>query len=130
MYEILVQLTTETLDAFSYAADTANIAIEYGDPAHILNVFDDVEIYSLFKAPQSLEMSQYVKRTIGELSDKLVETLEIFLNNDLQLIKTAEVLQIHRHTLKYRLERIKEQTSLDPTVFKDALYLQIAMWFR
>lgn len=125
-----ISQTVETFDAFSYAADTANIAIEYGDPAHILNVFDDVEIYSLFKAPQSLAMTQYVTRTIGGLSDKLLETLDTFLNHDLQLIKTAEVLQIHRHTLKYRLERIKEQTGLDPTMFKDALYLQIAMWFR
>lgn len=125
-----ISQTVDTLEAVPYAADTANIALQYGDPAQLLNVFDDVEIYSLFKAPQSLEMTQYVKRTIGGLSDKLLETLDAFLANDLQLMKTAEALQIHRHTLKYRLERIQEVTGLDPTSFKNALYLQIALWFR
>lgn len=125
-----ISQTVETLDALPYAADTATIALNYGDPANMLNVFEDVEIYSLFKAPQSPEMARYVYRTIGALQEKLIETLEVFLKYDLQLIKTAEVLQIHRHTLKYRLDRIKEKTGLDPMVFKDALCLQIAVWFH
>ncbi|WP_139992702.1 sugar diacid recognition domain-containing protein [Kurthia sp. Dielmo] len=120
----------EQIEELRYAADTASIALQYGDPATIFNVFDDVEIYSLFKAPQSKEMLRYTQNTIGMLSQKFLETIEAFLANDLQLIKTAEALQIHRHTLSYRLEKIKEQTGLDPTVFRDALYFQIALWFR
>lgn len=120
----------DEIEELRYASDTASIALQYGDPANIFNVFDDVEIYSLFKAPQSPEMLRYVNNTLGMLSPKLLETIEAFLANDLQLIKTADMLQIHRHTLSYRLEKIKEQTGLDPTVFHDALYFQIALWFR
>ena len=43
----------------------------------------------------------------------LVRTLEAFLDADGNVARTAERLFTHRHTVRYRLERVKELTSLD-----------------
>jgi sugar diacid utilization regulator len=44
---------------------------------------------------------------------ELVHTLETFLDADGNVAGTAERLFTHRHTVRYRLERVKELTSLD-----------------
>ena len=44
---------------------------------------------------------------------ELVRTLETFLDADGNVAKTSEKLYTHRHTVRYRLERVKELTSLD-----------------
>jgi len=42
------------------------------------------------------------------------ETIEALVRNDLNISKTAKNLYIHRNTLLYRLNKIKEMTGLDP----------------
>ena len=44
---------------------------------------------------------------------ELVRTLETFLDSDGNVARTAEKLFTHRHTIRYRLERVRELTSLD-----------------
>ncbi len=44
---------------------------------------------------------------------ELVRTLETFLDADGNVAGTAERLFTHRHTIRYRLERVRELTSLD-----------------
>jgi sugar diacid utilization regulator len=44
---------------------------------------------------------------------ELVKTLETFLDADGNVARTAEKLFTHRHTVRYRLERVKELTELD-----------------
>jgi len=47
---------------------------------------------------------------------QLTQTLVTFFNNDESLIKTASDLYAHRHTVRYRLEKIAEISGL--SVFK------------
>ena len=42
-----------------------------------------------------------------------MRTLETFLDADGNVAETAEQLFTHRHTIRYRLERVKELTGLD-----------------
>src|SRR5207247_11433367 len=44
---------------------------------------------------------------------ELVRTLETFLDEDANVARTAERLFTHRHTIRYRLERVRELTGLD-----------------
>src|SRR5204863_6795432 len=44
---------------------------------------------------------------------ELVRTLESFLDADGNVAKTAEKLYTHRHTIRYRLDRVRELTGLD-----------------
>ena len=44
----------------------------------------------------------------------LLPTLESYLGNDCNMNATARAIYAHRHTVAYRLERVKELTGLDP----------------
>lgn len=71
---------------------------------------------------------RFAKRILEKVNEENIKTLKAFLNHNLHIQKTAEELFIHRNTLIYRLNKISEQTGLDPRKFEDALSLQIAIW--
>jgi sugar diacid utilization regulator len=49
----------------------------------------------------------------------LLGTLEEYLASDCNMNATARAIFAHRHTVAYRLERIKELTGLDPQISED-----------
>jgi sugar diacid utilization regulator len=49
----------------------------------------------------------------------LVGTLEAYLEQNCNMNATASAIYAHRHTVAYRLERVKELTSLDPMLSED-----------
>lgn len=58
-------------------------------------------------------INQDFKNSI-ELKPEYRITLQVLLDNNLNLNLTSEELHIHRNTLLYRLNRFKEETNLDP----------------
>jgi DNA-binding PucR family transcriptional regulator len=44
---------------------------------------------------------------------ELVQTLITYLGNDASTVRTAGDLFAHRHTIRYRLDRVSELTGLD-----------------
>jgi sugar diacid utilization regulator len=50
---------------------------------------------------------------------ELVSTLETFLEHNGATGAAARALYVHRHTIAYRLERVKELTGLDPALSED-----------
>jgi sugar diacid utilization regulator len=66
------------------------------------------------------ELEGFFNETVAPLAaydeqyeTELVRTLETFLDADGNVAGTAERLFTHRHTIRYRLERVKELTTLD-----------------
>jgi sugar diacid utilization regulator len=49
----------------------------------------------------------------------LLQTLESYLANNCNMNATAAAIYAHRHTVAYRLERVKELTGLDPLLSED-----------
>ena len=49
----------------------------------------------------------------------LVGTLSAYLDHDGKLGAAATALYAHRHTVAYRLDRVRELTGLDPGVTED-----------
>jgi sugar diacid utilization regulator len=49
----------------------------------------------------------------------LVGTLEAYLDQNCNMNATAAAIYAHRHTVAYRLERVKELTTLDPMLSED-----------
>ena len=49
----------------------------------------------------------------------LVGTLEAYLEHNCNMNATAAAIYAHRHTVAYRLERVRELTGLDPTLSED-----------
>jgi DNA-binding PucR family transcriptional regulator len=99
--------------------------------------FDDVGIYKVLvrvmeRDPQ--ELATLYDESIAPLSDydakhksELVYTLEVFLKNNQNLNDSATELFTHRHTVRYRLERIKELTGLDASKSDDLERLSLGL---
>ena len=62
----------------------------------------------------------------------MVETLQCYLENGRNLIRTAEALSIHKNTMLYRLNRIREYLNTDEEDFnaKVALDMSFLLWNR
>ena len=66
------------------------------------------------------ELQRFHEETVAPLSayddqyeTELVKTLETFLDADGNVARTAEKLFTHRHTVRYRLDRVRELSGLD-----------------
>lgn len=57
----------------------------------------------------------------------LVKTLEAYIECNGNIAEVGEILHIHKHTVRYRLRRVKELTGLDVTKFEDAAQLYLAV---
>ena len=62
-----------------------------------------------------------------ELDEEILTTINMFLENNLNVSETARQLYVHRNTLLYRLEKLEKMSGLDIRIFDDALTLKIAL---
>jgi sugar diacid utilization regulator len=93
-----------------------------GDGPTIL-AFEDTGAYRLLLPAMSedaAELQRFYAETIAPLvaydeqyETELVQTLETFLDADGNVAGTAQRLFTHRHTIRYRLERVRDLTGLD-----------------
>ncbi|MED1723873.1 helix-turn-helix domain-containing protein [Brevibacillus parabrevis] len=67
---------------------------------------------------------------VPQISAEQLETLETLFARQLNVSETARQLFLHRNTLLYRLDKLTEQTGLDPRQFPDAVLLQLYLLFR
>ena len=79
----------------------------------------------------------FVDRLLGplELSDSTkhtsyLPTLMSYLRHDGSLTATARADFLHVNTVRYRLDRIRELTGVDPLRFEDRVALAIAIWAK
>lgn len=78
------------------------------------------------------ELGAMLNQTLSaaSLSEEQVETLETLFAHQLNVSEAARHLFLHRNTLLYRLDKLTEQTGLDPRHFRDAVLLQLSLLFR
>ncbi|MEF2969145.1 helix-turn-helix domain-containing protein [Paenibacillus sp. M1] len=64
----------------------------------------------------------------GIFSDEeMLTTLETFFQMDCNVSETAKRLYIHRNTLMYRIDKIKQETGLDVRTFRDAVLMNLQL---
>ena len=98
----------------------ANVAEARGAPRLS---FDETGAYRLLLPAISedpAELQRFHDETVAPLvaydeqyETELVRTLETFLDSDGNVARTAEKLFTHRHTIRYRLDRVRELSGLD-----------------
>jgi carbohydrate diacid regulator len=65
-----------------------------------------------------------------EKSPELIETLHALVKNDMNLRQTAEELFLHRNTVVFRMEKLKELLDFNPIhSIRDASFFQIISWY-
>jgi sugar diacid utilization regulator len=109
--------------AASEALLAANVAAPPDGVQSRLLSFEDTGAYRLLLPAMSedpAELERFYEDTIAPLnaydeqySTELVKTLETFLANDGSMATTCKQLFTHRHTIRYRLERMRELSGLD-----------------
>jgi sugar diacid utilization regulator len=112
--------------ALSDAYSEAEVALEIGHringPSSI-STFEQTGTYKLLfrvlqEEPEELE--SFYAETLAPVvaydsryGTELISTITTYLGNDASTAKTAADLFAHRHTIRYRLDRVKELTRLD-----------------
>jgi sugar diacid utilization regulator len=99
----------------------ANVA--GGEPEAPVLAFEETGAYRLLLSAMSedpAELQRFYAETVEPLvaydeqyETDLVQTVEAFLDNDGNVAGTAQKLFTHRHTIRYRLERVRELSGLD-----------------
>ncbi|HVW17862.1 MAG TPA: helix-turn-helix domain-containing protein, partial [Solirubrobacteraceae bacterium] len=96
----------------------ANVA--EGDLDQPILAFEDTGTYKLLLGQDPEELQRFYDETIATLvayddqyETDLVGTVEAFLDADGNVAATSQRLYTHRHTVRYRLDRVRELTGLD-----------------
>jgi sugar diacid utilization regulator len=99
----------------------ANVAVS--EPEAPVLAFEETGAYRLLLSAMSedpAELQRFYAETVEPLvaydeqyETDLVQTVEAFLDNDGNVAGTASKLFTHRHTIRYRLERVRELSGLD-----------------
>ncbi|MBW8350185.1 helix-turn-helix domain-containing protein [Bacillus sp. IITD106] len=106
------------------------IALEMSDSEHKIIPYVDVEAKALVNQIDSRFSKPFRDRILQKNLKSYVETLQVFFDCSLNIKDAAEKLYIHRNTLIYRLNKIKQESGYDPQNFHDAFAIQLAIWMN
>ena len=127
---------------------TVGISSRYSDPADLRRALEEAELVLevtvggsapdqdigggtyrlLFRvlASHPEEVRSFYEDTVAavvrydaQYTTDLVATLEAYLAQNCNMNATAQAIYAHRHTVSYRLERVRELTGLDPFTSED-----------
>ena len=115
----------------------AHLSLKMGDASAAgtgVTVFDDLGVFRLLaEVEETASVERFVRGWLGPLLDydarkpaELVPTLTRFLELGQAYGATSEALSIHRSTLKYRLQRIREISGRDLSDPDTRFNLQLA----
>ncbi|MBI4787731.1 MAG: helix-turn-helix domain-containing protein [Chloroflexi bacterium] len=120
-------------DSYREARQALFMARRLADPNPLY--FGELNVYRLlFQLEYSPELVAFCNEIIGSLIEydrtqgtDLVETLTAYFAHKGNLSQTAEAMFVHRNTLLYRMERIKEISGLDLDNPETRLSIQLAL---
>ncbi len=75
----------------------------------------------------AIEYLQEIMNYDKKRNSDLLTTLKAFLNHNANYDNTANALFLHKNTVRYRINIIRDLTNLDPTNTNDQLLLQMAL---
>lgn len=110
-------------DEFERAAREARLALNVGEAEGRSPIaFEDTGAYRLLLGTTSDELQNFYSETVEPLvaydeqyETDLVATVETYLDSDANVPATAKKMFTHRHTIRYRLERIRDLSGHDAT---------------
>ncbi len=117
-----------SLDGFCQSYEDCELAFEISDPHQEIVLFEDVEPQAILYQISDHVAGRFAGRIFNKTLSKYTDTLTSLFKNNLNIQQTSDDMFIHRNTLVYRINKIKQDTGYDPREFKDALTLQMAIW--
>src|SRR5579871_1351252 len=96
---------------------------------HCLDALGVAAFIGLSDEQTKVDLARHLLSPLDQESE-LIETLSVFFAHDCKPSVTADILQIHRNTLLYRLEKVFLLTGLDPRRFDEAMQIRLALLLR
>lgn len=97
----------------------------------LLNMFNTYNLINCFNESHVSPYREVINHPNVKmlLKDKeLLDTLNSFFENDLNITYTSKKLFLHRNTLIYRIEKIKKMVELDIRKFENAIIIKNLMY--
>jgi purine catabolism regulator len=94
--------------------------------------YRDLGSLELLLSLSDAALEAFVDRVLGSVADngRLMESLAALLDSGCRWSDAAEQLGVHRHTLRYRMERLREQTGRHPDDPEERMELWLAVKAR
>jgi purine catabolism regulator len=96
---------------YEQALHAVNIGVRLGRP-HTFFPYDAFSIYHLFQQYPSAQLIAFCSQKVRELDNhdkmhnsELCVTLQVYLDNARSLSRTADILFVHRNTVRYRIKK-------------------------
>lgn len=109
---------TELYRSYQEAKMARNIGIQ--ETGEKLSFFQDIGLMKLLYSHDRSELHEFYKDTMGELLNhdedteaELRKALKIYIEQDLDISRTAQSLFVHKNTVRYRLKKIEELLHVD-----------------
>jgi PucR family transcriptional regulator, purine catabolism regulatory protein len=120
--------------SFSEANESIRLMQKFEDRGGISH-FEDYSVYHFLDTNiKDMELEAFFMKSLGSIfeHDRLhgtsyIVTLENFFSNNLNISETAKAMFLHRNTLIYRIDKIKEILNSDLKNSEELLQLQLAL---
>lgn len=128
-YNIGISYIFNDINDIKIAIGNSNLTLKAGITFNLGRViyYDDLKIENIILNLDKDIISNIINsnnyKSLNELDNELLYTIEIFFKNNLDINKTSNELFIHRNSLSYRLDKIYKITNLNLKNFKDLTYL-------
>lgn len=124
-----------TIRGLARSYDDARAALSLGCRFHGQNqvhCLDSLGIAAFVGLPDERTKIDLAMHLLSPLDQEpeLLETLDVFFDEDCCPSSSAKRLVIHRNTLSYRLAKITSLAGLDPRRFDDAVQIRLALVLR
>lgn len=121
----------EGISGLVSAYKEADLSLELGNKLwgpNRSNYFADLGILRVIGEGNREKNVEFAKQMLSKMkSPDLIETLNCFFDQNLNLTETAEELGVHRNTVIYRLNQISKILGSDPRIFDQAMSIKVAL---
>ena len=114
-----------TQSSLSYQC--AQMAVECQKQPGMVTIYDTLDYELLLGNVSAHNRDAYIQKVLKALTEEEIELLECYYEEEMSLKATSERLYIHKNSLQYKLNSIREQTGYDPRKFRDAVVLYSAI---
>lgn len=120
-------------DSANHSKDAVSIAVDMGFNEGYYDI-DKMSIYGIMRSTDVKKIEYYLKGSSDVFKNiaqekELLKTAEELLKCNLNISEASRRLYLHRNTLLYRLEKIKNYTGLDIKKFDEAMVFKTLMTF-
>lgn len=105
--------------------------LEHSISKNIVFTFSEIIINSFLLSQQPFSFDVLSDYLISSLEEKeLVETIKVFIENNLNITQTGKKMYLHRNSIQYRIEKFIQSTGVDIRQYREALGVYLIILYK